>query len=139
MARPQTDLKVLESRGSIRKNPQRYRERLAQAAAAPPPIAMGDPPAHWNVLPENYKSMKFARWKAIWHEFAPQIPSGTAMKRALLEMFCESMDKLRNGSEMKASEKSYLMQLTVKLGIDQRGYGGGKKPQSEDGDWEAFG
>jgi hypothetical protein len=140
MARPQTDLKVLEARGSIRKNPQRFRERMARAANAPTPVALGLPPERWNVPPEAMGAIKFARWKAIWNEFAVQIPDSTPMKRALLEMFCETMDRFRtNASVMKTSEKNYLLQLTCKLGISQGGHGSSQKSEGAGGVWEAFG
>ncbi len=140
MSRPRTPLRVLEARGSIDKNPQRYRARIAQAAMQPSGDDVGSFPDRWNVPPEAIGAMKFARWRAIWNEFAPQIPDGTPMKRALLEMFCEVMDKFRtNASSMKASERSYMLQLVCKLGIDQRGTSGSKKPEGYGGQWEAFG
>ena len=139
MSRPPTPLKVLEARGSIKKNPQRYRGRLAAAASAPTLSSIGDPPARWEVRPEEMGALRYARLKSIWNEFGPQIPDATPMKRALLEMFCEAMERFRrDAASMKASEKSYLLQLTCKLGIDSRSHGS-KNPEGSEGDWEAFG
>ncbi len=138
MARPQTNLSVLEARGSIKKNPQRYRERLERAKNAPEPPPLGDPPERWNVASEAYYAVKFARFRAIWYEFAPMIRTGSPMKRALLELFCEQMDRFRtSASSMKASEKAHLLQLICKLDIDEKGGIGGKK-QEPGSNWSAF-
>jgi hypothetical protein len=140
MSRPRTPLAVLEGRGSIKKNPQRYRDRLAAAAAATASGGVGPPPERWNIPIEEIGGPKFARWRAIWEEFAPQVPPDTPMKRALLELFCEAMDKFRTaGMSMKASEKTYLLQLAKVLGTDSRGSSGAEKPQGFGGPWEAFG
>ena len=140
MSRPRTNLKVLEARGSIKKNPQRYRDRLEQAAAAPPPSKLGDPPARWDVPPESMGALKFARWKAIWLEFAPQIPDHTPMKRPLLEMFCEQMDRFRtNPNGMKTSERANMLSLIKLLSAEGGQSGGSKKPEGFGGQWEEFG
>ena len=140
MPRPQTDLKVLEARGSIRKNPQRYRLRLEQAAAKPVQVDIGPPPGYWTPPTPEGGNQRFVRYAAIWNEFAPHIRGGGTVKRALLELFCEQMDTFRTKPfSMKASEKSYLLQLIKTLGIEQGAAGASKKPEGFGGQWEAFG
>jgi hypothetical protein len=50
MSRPRTPLYVLEARGSIKKDPQRYRERQEQARKAPKAEPVGPPPSRWTVF-----------------------------------------------------------------------------------------
>jgi len=139
MPRPRTPLHVLEARGSTRKNPQRYRERQEEARKAPKAEPVGPPPERWNVPPESMGAMKFARWKAIWDEFAPQITIRTPMRRALLEQFVVAMDKFRmSGETMKTSEKNNLLSLTSRLELDQRLPSVGKGVRGEDGAWEEY-
>ena len=140
MSRPRTPLHVLEARGSTRKNPQRYRQRQEEARHAPKAEPVGPPPERWNVPPESMGAMKFARWKAIWAEFAPQITIRTPMRRALLEQFTVAMDKFRTSGEiMKTSEKNNLLSLTSRLELDQRLPSVGKGVRGEDGAWEEYG
>jgi hypothetical protein len=140
MSRTPTPLHVLERRGSIKKNPQRYRERLQAAEFAPEIPPIGDAPAHWNVPEDSYNGLKYARWRAIWEEFAPCIQTGSPMRRALLEMFCEQMDRFRTSpSSMKLGDKSNLANLARLLGTEQGATGGSKKPEGYGGAWEAFG
>jgi len=139
MSRPRTPIQVLEARGSIKKNPQRYRERVEEQRAAPKAEPIGPPPAHWNVPPESMGAMKFARWKEIWFEFGPQVTIRTPMRRALLEQFCVAIDRFRkSGDSMKTSEKNNLLALTSRLELDQRLPSVGKGVRGEDGAWEAF-
>jgi hypothetical protein len=140
MSRPRTPLKVLEARGALKKNPQRYRERLEQAILASDCGGIGPPPERWNVPPESTNACKYERWRAIWKELAPQIPSVTPMKRVLLELLCEQMDKFRTKPlDMKTSERSYLLQLVKQISADEGAASGGKKPEGYGGQWEAFG
>jgi hypothetical protein len=140
MSRPRTPISVLEARGSTRKNPQRYRERIEAERNAPKAEPVGPPPERWNVPPESMGALKFARWKAIWQEFGPQVTIRTPMRRALLEQFCVAMDKFRTREEsMSTSEKNNLLALTSRLELDQRLPSVGKGVRGTDGAWEAFG
>jgi hypothetical protein len=140
MSRPRTPLHVLEARGSTKKNPQRYRDRQEEARNSPKLEPVGPPPDRWNVLPESMGAIKFARWKAIWDEFGPQVTIRTPMRRALLEQFCVAMDKFRiSGETMKTSEKNNLLALTLKLELDQRMPGSAKGVRGTDGQWEEYG
>jgi hypothetical protein len=140
MSRPQTPLKVLEARGSIKKNPQRYRLRLEKAAAKLVKQDIGPPPEHWAPPTPDGGNQRFVRYRAIWEEFVPYIQGGGTVKRALLELFCEQMNTFRtNPFSMKASEKSYLLQLIKALGIEQGAANGAKKPEGYGGQWEVFG
>jgi hypothetical protein len=131
---------VLEARGSTKKNPQRYRDRLEAAKHAPKLEPVGPPPEHWNVAPETMGAMKFARLKVLWAEFGPQVTVRSPMRRALLEQFCVAMEKFRRvGDSMKTSEKNNLLALTSRLELDQRLASGGKGVRGTDGEWEAFG
>ena len=139
MSRPKTSLKVLEARGSIRKNPQRYRDRLAAAAAAPK-TKLGPPPEKWDVPPEAMGAIKFARWKAIWNEFASQVPNASPMKRITLEILCETLDRFRlSPASVKTSERALIVQLIKQLESDEGTAGASKKPEGYGGQWEAFG
>jgi hypothetical protein len=139
MSRPQTALKVLEGRGALKKNPQRYRVRMARAIAAAKSEGIGPPPARWQVPVDAIGGQRFARLRAIWEEFAPAVPASTTMKRALMEVFCETFDSFRiaNGS-IKPSEKANLIALTKALGQNEGGFGVGKQRASSSGDWEKF-
>ncbi len=140
MSRPRTPLHVLEARGSIKKNPQRYRERQEQARSVSKAEPVGPPPERWNVPPESMGAIKFARWKAIWSEFGPQVTIRTPMRRALLEQFVVAMDNFRQrGDSMSTSEKNNLLALTIKLEVDQRLSGTGKGVSGVDGAWEEYG
>jgi hypothetical protein len=140
MSRPRTPISVLEARGSTKKNPQRYRERIEASRNGAKPEPVGPPPERWNVAPESMGAMKFARWKAIWAEFGPQVTIRTPMRRALLEQFVVAMDKFRiSGETMKTSEKNNLLALTSRLELDQRLPSVGKGVRGTDGEWEAFG
>lgn len=140
MSRPRTPLHVLEARGSTKKNPQRYRERQEKARNSPRAEPIGAPPERWNVAPESMGAMKFARWKAIWAEFGPQVTIRTPMRRALLEQFVVAMDRFRqSGESMKTSEKNNLLALTSRLELDQRLQGAGKGAGGTDGQWEEYG
>lgn len=61
MSRPRTPISVLEARGSTKKNPQRYRERIEAERNAPKAEPVGPPPASWEVPPESMGALKFAR------------------------------------------------------------------------------
>lgn len=138
MSRPRKDLHELELTGAIKKNPQRYRDRIEQAKteAELPPI--GPPPARWCVAPDAIGGPKFAKLCEIWDEFAPQIPRGTPMKRALLEMFCEAFYRFRtDGRYMKTSEKAYMLQLAKSIGQDDA-VGVGKRDGANGGPWSEF-
>ena len=140
MSRPRTPLHVLEARGSTKKNPQRYRERQEEARTAPKSEPVGPPPERWNVPPESMGAMKYARWKALWEEFGPQVTIRTPMRRALLEQFVVAMDKFRiSGETMKTSEKNNLLALTSRLELDQRLPTVGKGVRGVDGAWEEYG
>lgn len=140
MGRPRTPIAILEARGSTRKNPQRYRERIQAERTAPKQEPVGPPPARWDVPPESMGALKFARLKAIWLEFGPQVTIRTPMRRALLEQFCVAMDKFRTREEsMSTSEKNNLLALTSRLELDQRLPSVGKGVRGVDGQWEAFG
>lgn len=140
MPRPRTPLHVLEARGATKKNPQRYRERQEEARNAPKAEPVGPPPEYWNVPPESMGAMKFARWKALWSEFGPQVTISTPMRRALLEQFVVAMDKFRrSGESMKTSEKNNLLSLTSRLELDQRLPSVGKGVRGVDGAWEEYG
>jgi hypothetical protein len=133
-------LHVLEARGSTKKNPQRYRERQEAARSAIKAEPVGPPPERWNVPPESMGAIKFARWKSIWAEFAPQVTIRTPMRRALLEQFVVAMDKFRtSGDAMKTSEKNNLLALTRHLELDQRLPSLGKGMAGVDGAWEEYG
>jgi hypothetical protein len=140
MSRPRTPLHVLEARGSTKKNPQRYRERQEAARNAGEAEPIGPPPARWNVPAESMGAIKFARWKALWAEFGPQVTIRTPMRRALLEQFVVAMDKFRmSGESMKTSEKNNLLALTKHLELDQRLGGLSKGTVGVDGAWEEYG
>ena len=140
MSRPRTPISVLEARGSTKKNPQRYRERLEAERIRPKAEPVGPPPVAWEVPPESMGAMKFARWKALWAEFAPQVTIRTPMRRALLEQFVVAMDKFRrSGESMKTSEKNNLLALTSRLELDQRLPSVGKGVRGADGAWEEYG
>lgn len=137
MSRPRKSLSELEKSGALHKNPKRYQERIdkEKEAAELPPI--GPPPERWDVNIAGYQGERHARMREIWQEFAPQIARGTMMKRALLEMFCECMDRFRTKPLlMKTSEKAYLLQLTKALGVEE----GSLKSQKgdSDGTWCEF-
>ena len=139
MGRPRTDLTVLEGRGALKKNPQRYRERVKRAIDAANSGSLGDPPARWNVAEPGDGWQRFARLRAIWQEFAPTVPAITPMKRALMELFCDKMDAFRRSNGyMKPSEMANLIQLTKTLGQNEGGFGVGKKQPGSSGDWEKF-
>jgi hypothetical protein len=138
MSRPRKDLHELERSGAIKKNPQRYRERMEQAKTEEDLPPIGPPPERWNVPPEEVGAQKYARLREIWNEFAPQIPRGTPMKRALLEMFCEGFYKFRTeGRFMKTSEKAYVLQLAKSIGQDVA-IGVGKQDGASGGPWSEF-
>jgi hypothetical protein len=139
MSRPRTPLKVLEARGSIAKNPQRYRERLAAAAAAPK-TKLGPPPEKWDVPPESMGALKYARWKAIWNEFATLVPNASPVKRITLELLCEMLDRFRlSPASVKTSERALIVQLIKQLESDEGVSSGRKNPEGYGGQWEAFG
>jgi len=139
MSRPRTSLKVLEARGSVAKNPQRYRERMARAATASK-SRLGAPPDKWNVAPEAIGAIKYARWKAIWSEFADLVPNASPLKRVTLELLCEAMDRFRlNPTSMKTSDRALIVTLIKQLESDEVSVSGGKKPEGYGGQWEAFG
>ena len=137
MSRPRKSLSDLEKSGALRKNPKRYRDRIdleIEAEKLPP---IGPPPENWNVSPETYQGQRYARLRDIWNEFAPQIARGTMMKRALLEMFCDCMERFRSKPLlMKTSEKAYLLQLTKSLGVEEGSLKGNKG--ESDGTWGEF-
>ena len=138
MSRPRTSLKVLEARGSVAKNPQRYRERLAKAAATAN-TKLGPPPEKWNVAPESMGALKYARWKAIWIEFADLVPNASPIKRITLELLCEILDRFRiSPASVKTSERALIVTLIKQLEADEVSYGGGKKPEGYGGQWEDF-
>ena len=140
MSRPRTPLHVLEARGATKKNPQRYRERQEAARNAPKPEPVGPPPERWNVLAESMGAIKFARWKALWYEFGPQVRRSTPMRRALLEQFVVAMDNFRQrGDSMRTSEKANLLALTRAIEKDQDSAGSGKSVRGVDGAWEEYG
>jgi hypothetical protein len=143
VSRPRTPLHILEASGATKKNPQRYRERQEEARNAPKAEPVGPPPDYWNVPTESMGSMKLARWKAIWIEFAPQVTIRTPMRRSLLEQYVIAMDRFRrsaiSGEKMATSEKNNLLALTVKLELDQRIPGVGKGVRGTDGAWEEYG
>jgi len=140
MSRPRTPIDILEARGSTKKNPQRYRGRQEEARRAIKREPVGPPPTHWEVPPESMGAMKFARLKALWEEFGPQVTIQTPMRRALLEQFCVAMDKFRRSDDsMKTSEKNNLLSLTSRLELDQRLPSVGKGVKGVDGAWEEYG
>jgi hypothetical protein len=132
---------VLEARGSTKKDPQRYRERIEAARNAPKLEPVGPPPEYWNVAPpESMGALRYARLKALWNEFGPQVTVRSPMRRALLEQFCVAMDKFRRyGESMKTSEKNNLLALTSRLELDQRLPSVGKGVRGTDGAWEEYG
>lgn len=139
MSRPRTSLKVLVARGSIKKNPQRYRERLAMAAAAKE-SSLGTPPEKWDVAPESMGALKFARWKAIWNEFASRVPNASPMKRITLELLCETLDRFRSSpASVKTSERALIVQLIKQLESDEGASSGRKNPEGYGAQWEDFG
>jgi septal ring-binding cell division protein DamX len=138
MSRPRKDLHELELSGAIAKNPQRYRDRIAQAETEVDLPPIGPSPERWNVPEAEVGGRKCTMLRSIWDEFAPQIPRGTPMKRALLEMFCESMYKFRtSGTYMKTSEKAYMLQLAKAIGQDGA-VGAGKQDGGNGGPWTGF-
>jgi hypothetical protein len=144
MPRPPTPIAVLEARGSIRKNPQRYREKIANQPEPRGPL--GDPPAHWNTDPACYHHERHARWRAIWIEIDAQVPFGTlkADHRMLIELLCPAMDWIRqHPSEVKPAHRADVLTMLGKLGMtpvdrlkvssDER-----KRNGREAGDWAKF-
>lgn len=138
MSRPKKDLNELERTGALKKNPQRYRERIEQAKveAKLPPI--GPPPERWNLPDGEIGARKFAALREIWQEFAPQVSRSNPAGRALLEMFCEAMYKFRTDSlHMRTSEKAYLLQLAKSMG--QGASANVEKPDgTSGGSWSEF-
>ena len=144
MPRPPTPIAILEARGSLRKNPQRYRARIESQPTARGPL--GAPPAHWNIDPGCYQHVRHARWRAIWTELDEQLPVGTlkAQDRILIELLVPEIDRMREKpSEMKPVDKTNLLSMLAKLGMtpvdrvkvstDER-----KRTQRASGDWERF-
>lgn len=118
MARPPIPIEILERRGSVRKNPQRYRARIAAQPESRGPL--GDPPEHWDTSEACYHRERHERWCAIWRELDAQIPKGVlkASDRILVEMLCQQIDmQRRKPLEMKPAEKEALLKMLGKIGL----------------------
>jgi hypothetical protein len=118
MARPPTPIPILVERGSVRKNPQRYRDRIASEPKSRGPL--GSPPAHWDTRPECYYHERNERWCAIWRELDGQMPKGTlkASDRFLVERLCQLMDRQRlHPLDIKPAEDNVLLAMLAKIGL----------------------
>jgi hypothetical protein len=145
MSRPPTPIAILEARGSVRKNPKRYRERIAAQPAARGPL--GAPPLHWITDPSCYYHARHVRWRGIWEELDGQLPSGMlkAQDRILIELLIPEIDKMREKpAEMKPVDKTNLVSMLAKLGmtpVDRMkvsGDGGKRAPVGASSGWEKF-
>ncbi len=118
MGRPPTPIAILERRGSIRKNPQRYREKIAAQPKSSGPL--GPPPGHWDVSESCYYRERHARWCRIWAELDQQISKGVlkSSDRILVELLCQAIDKQRTRpGEMKPAEQTHLLAMLAKIGL----------------------
>jgi hypothetical protein len=142
MPRPPTPIAVLQARGSVKKNPQRYREKIA--AQPTPRGPLGPPPVHWDTAPTCYHHERHKRWCAIWAEIDAQVPLGTlkADHRILFEMLCPAVDWMRqHPTEIKPAHRADMLAMLGKLGmtpVDRMKVSSDERKRSgrQAGEWE---
>ncbi len=133
MGRPRKPTALLELNGSLKRNPQRYRDRADEPR---PTSAIGDPPADFL----RSDSSLAARHLRIWYELLAQAPDGvlTGCDRMILENTCRLQAKIECGERSAAvfnQVRSNLSDLGMTPAGRSRVSGARQKPEGED-EWD---
>ena len=137
--RPRQSTKLLELKGSFKKNPARA---LARAQEGRDDRGVGDPPAEWD--PESYTG---ARLLGIWNRMLEEAPKGciTRRHRTSLMNACRLQLQIESGGKVTPAQHGMMHRYLTAFGMtgESRLPGEAAKGvpppgESEESGWEVF-
>jgi hypothetical protein len=137
--RPPKPLALLQLSGAVKKNPQRYRERAAEAADT---RGVGDPPEEFL----HAHSPSAVAHLAIWHRLLEDAPPGCIMRRhrTALMNACKLQAQIDRGGKVSPAMHAQMYRYLTGFGMTgESRLPEGRKDvpppgESEESGWQAF-